>query len=379
MTPYRVRALLRITLDSADYAAVSEGSKILGSIPEEDWPQLLKILDFHRLVPIVAEVLKARGLEDKVPQRFYQQMLQIQRLSAMAQLANFFWMEKILDAMAREGITPVVWKGIALVNLFYPSVSSRPIGDLDLFVERAEWEKVDSIVTSLGFQRVENGSMLKEATGVEAVLDVADACNYRKKPENVVLDIHHRCRLFEGQGDIKNLTTGCKPRFLKVDTILVFEPNAMLVHLNRHRSAKLGYFLPWILDIALLLKTCGSQLDPERLERLLSSRRYRFWVLRTLSFLMHELDVELPVFLRKAAESVRPYTIAEVLRSCRIRPWGLPRPIGWTRLLAKRVGYPLSNVYPDLQRGDLFLWASDRFKEIVTGFTSQMICRKKPF
>lgn len=320
-----VRTLLCMAHVRAGAVYEDEARHTLRAASQADWVRALHILRWHRLVPLAGCALASHGLEDAVPQDVLTPIRRARRLSAVVHRLRFHYLEQILQSLRAYDITPVVWKGAALANLFYPEVSARQIADLDLLIRDDHRITANNVLTDLGFLKTSQ---------------VADATGYRKEPEGVELDLHHRCRLFEPHRGLK-LTIDCQPKFLPLDTIRVYEPNVMLVHLiihmNEHRFGSDGYFLPWIYDIGLLIKNWGSQLDPDRLYQLLPSRKAHFWLQRTVGFLKSELGVHGPPFLTDAAASVRPYTLAEVLRSRRVKLWGLPGPRGWARLVVHRL------------------------------------------
>ena len=367
-----VRAILRLATKNDD--DIEWETSVIESLPEKAWTSLMETLTIHRLVPIAFHVISLFNLEETVPERVLQYMSDAKRLSGITQAVNHLWMDRILAAMAQEDIIPVVWKGMALANLFYSSPSERPFGDIDLLIERKEWAKVNEILSSFGFRRLTQRDAEPKTGDLTQILHEKDGFNFIKSPENILLDVHHRCRLFENVDTISHLTVDENPLHLNANSIRVFEPTAMLVHLvvhlDDHSRNNTGYYLSWLLDIALFMKHQRKNIDPARLDALLPTRRSKFAMIKILGFLMHELDIELPDQIEKAVQTIQPVSFEEILRSRRVKMWGLPYFRGWARIVLNKLGFQLSNQYPELRKRELRFWVLDRTKNYLTSLKS---------
>ena len=60
-------------------------------------------------------------------------------------------LREILQALASEGISPIVMKGAALGVLVYPAAGLRPMLDLDLLVKNSELDAAANVLASLGY------------------------------------------------------------------------------------------------------------------------------------------------------------------------------------------------------------------------------------
>lgn len=353
-----VQALVSSALLPEGAPLSSRSRRLLTSASRPDWEWAFDALAWHRLLPLAFRIVSEQGLDDAVPDTVRTSLNEAHRRSLVSHGIHYRWLERVLERLEAEGVEAVVWKGAALGNLLYPDAASRQIGDLDLLVRAGERAAAEGVLAALGFTPERPSEAWDE--------DAEDGCNWRHVLDGIVVDIHHRCRLFEAE-DEACLRMPCRPRFLALDRIWVYEPNAMLVHLvthlHEHRVGRWGYFLPWLVDIGLVLQAWGDSLDGKQLERLLPTRKARFWLLRTCHFLARELEAPAPPFLAKVAAEVPTFTFAEALRSRRMQPWGLPGARGWARIAARSLGLRTKTRGPRLRASDPFLWLVDRARE----------------
>ena len=61
--------------------------------------------------------------------------------------------DRILEAFNAQGIPALVLKGPALIESLYPDIGLRPMGDLDILVERRHLERASRLMADLGFKK----------------------------------------------------------------------------------------------------------------------------------------------------------------------------------------------------------------------------------
>lgn len=345
-----VRTSLMTT--GSDWAAIVR--QRLCSATELEWKRSFVDLAMHRLLPLVSYSLEAHGLTDTVPQMYLAGMQNAYRQTLRTNTFFLLTLNGILRSMQERDLHPVIWKGIALADSFYPDLGTRPMGDIDFAIPPDEIDSATVAFKSLGFLPQES-------------MQTSDAV-YFANQIGIMCDVHHRVRLFEGK-EFMNLTTNLKPQRMSAPALPVLEPNAMVVHLIVHMDGhrgEIGRMLLWILDLAFVMRKWGALLEPERLERLMPQEHF-VSLFRTIRFLEREFDEELPECLADAAKRFEPFTLTEVLRERRLAIWGLPRPRGWLRLCAYRLGLrpTSSRPYPNLS--DLLIWPRDALRNRLLG------------
>lgn len=301
-----LRALLRACCGgcgAADLAGADALARALASATPDDWQRALSVLSSHRLLALVHQEVgeaRLRGAPAGVLERLRAEVRAtfVRNAVAMDALAG------VLAAFQREGIEPIVLKGAALLNTVYPSLGARPMVDVDLLLRPGEEGRAVAVLVAHGLRGRPEG----------------DAWNF-VDPGGTRFDVVHRFRLFEHVA-LAPLIEWTRPRFLQRDAIATLEPNAMAVHLvvhmNGHRR-DVGHLLAWFVDVARLLHAKSASIDAARLAPLLQGGEAWTWLLRTFAFLRDDFGVPLPPALALPSGGLAPLTLAEVLRSRRVR------------------------------------------------------------
>ena len=323
----------------------------LEAATEADWETCLAELARHRLVSYAFYVLRGSGLILCVPERYRTAMTGEYLLTLSANRRLVAATARMIAVIAKRGVRPLVLKGIAMASCFYPDLGMRPMGDIDLAVTRDEIDEAIKALAAIGF------SQRPDLEGGDAVYLVSEA--------GVLCDLHYRLRLFEAKEHL-HLTTQVESHQPELPVITVLEPNAMVVHLVTHMDGhqdQTGPVLGWIVDLAMVLRTWGSQLDSDRIRLLMPAGRPMQLLGRLLKLLRDDLGEEVPASLMDLTDHAVPLPLAQVLRQRKLKGWGLPRARGWARLLAGTVGLPLKHSYPRLSWDDLLGMAPDAVRD----------------
>ena len=340
------RTLIRTSLAIKD----AESSDILSSATELEWQQTFANLELHRLLPLVFYGLKTHGLSDIVPQHYLALMQRSYRQTQKINTRLLRTLERILKAMLARNLHPTLWKGIVLADSFYPDLATRSMEDIDFAIPPDELEPATDVFQALGF-------LLKED-------DATDDAVYFEDAMGVMCDVHHRVRLFEGKESL-NLTCFLPSQHMTA-ALPTLEPNAMvvllIVHMDGHRG-ETGRLLSWMLDLAFVIQKWGNLLDLQRIETLLPQEHF-VSLFRTVRFLQQEFNQPIPPALAPKALGFEPFTLASVLRERRLTLWGLPRPRGWMRLGASRLGFRSKRDRPYPNLSDLLLWPADALQNL---------------
>jgi hypothetical protein len=297
-----LKALLRGCCSGGADADRSGFAQIAAAAAPADWQHAFAVLASHRLLPLACQELGESRLAG-APAAVLLGLRAAARTTFVQNAVAMRGLEVVLAALKREGVEPIVLKGAALLNAFYPSLGSRPMIDVDLLLERGDEERAARVFAALGYRRTPEG----------------DAWNY-VDAEGRRFDVVHRFRVFEHVA-FNQLAEPLEPRFLAGGPIRSLEPNAMLVHLvvhmNGHRRA-VGHLLAWFVDVARVLHASGARIDAGRLAPLLLGGEGWTWLLRTVAFLHDEFGVPAPQSLQPQLHGFAPLTLEEVLRSRRV-------------------------------------------------------------
>lgn len=349
MSTSLLKLLIQTTLTPPNTDQINTIRQQLSSATEIEWSSSISELYLHRLAPLIFYTLNKYHLTDVVPQSKLTALKAVYHQTLKQNQLHLKTLGRLLKAMQVRQLHPVIWKGIALADSFYPDIGTRPMSDLDFAVLPPEKEQVSAVFQALGF--IEQPSM-----------ETPDAV-YFTDPMGVVCDVHHRVRLFEGKESM-NLTLEIQPQYLKVPTFTVLEPNAMLVHLIVHLDGhrkETGPILSWILDIAFVISKWGNLIEIEKLEKLMPTQDHFISLFRIIRFLETEFFLNLPDCLTHQAKTVEPLTLAEIFRQRRLALWRLPQLQGWLRVGANQLGIRLKYPRPPLKISDLLFFPLDWF------------------
>lgn len=337
--PARVRALMEAADEAAFAAALDE-------------------LEPHKVFPLLDHQLEQLGLDGAVPPASRERIRATHRRVRALNMLHVLSAAAALKAAGEAGEPLLVMKGLLFADSYYPAFSTRPMGDVDLVATPGRGDALFALLERAGFRRVEVGTPQDHAA-----LYVG--------PQGTKCDAHRGLPMFEGQ-DFAALTRPCELNLVRGVRVLCFEPNAMLAHLVTHchgHQRDLGFVLLWLIDVAIVLRRHGADIDPDRVRDILlrgeersalstGAARYGLF-LRILGLLLGAGEVLSPALAERAL-SVPPLTLGEVLRQRRITPWKLPAPRGWLRLAVHVLDLRENTYRPEVEPLDLLLWPLDR-------------------
>ena len=319
-----LRTLVRLSIEPNDSAWVEEARDVLRETPPAHWETIEKILEQHHIVSLIARAIAIHDLSEDVPAASRSRLEQAYRKTLLTNTVLMRTTAGVIAALRRNGIEPVVWKGAVLADSFYPDLGCRWLGDIDLVIQASQAARAAEALASLDFRKV----------------TVSADANVYQNDMGVILDVHHRVRVFEDREALAS-TIDMTPRHIDLPTICVLDPTTMMalliVHMDGHRGAE-GLVLRWLLDIAFVMRHWGQSIDDERFDHLLPSDRHRLLFLRTAGFLASEFGATFPDALFTAAAEVPPLRLAEVLRYRRLSQWNLATLRGWLSLGACLLG-----------------------------------------
>jgi hypothetical protein len=341
-----LRTILQLSL-APPGSNTAQWQQVFCDATDQAWQSAMTDLEIHRLQPLFFYALKMHGLVNCLPPFIVNHLFAVYMFSLRRNVSFFQSLATALVPMYEADVHPVLWKGVVLADQMYPHFATRMIGDIDWAIAPHELNRVSYELKQLGFILQEN-------------LTTPDAV-YFKSSDQVVFDVHHRVRLFEGKEHLA-LTLDLDPQTKGLPQLRVLEANAMLTHLTVHLEAHLsetGPMLFWILDFVFLLRQWGHHIEWERLKELMPSPQSWLLLGRLLRFLQTEFAEPLPPVLAQFAQQHQPLVLESILRQRRLALWGLPRPKGWLRLMACRLGMQSPHKYGYPHLSDLLLWATD--------------------
>jgi hypothetical protein len=194
-----------------------------------DWQALLELADSHGVLPLFCK--KYSG---KLPEIFERRM----RSQWIAAASLTSELEGLLEQFCIHGLEVLPLKGPLLALVLYGSPCLRSYDDLDLLVQRRDFNKARSVLTDLGFEPVcqaddYHQTFQRRNTCIELHFSVAP-------PATPCMDLDRvwdRARVMEFRQQ--------KARFFSNPDLLIY----LITHGVKHEFAR----LIWVLDIARAL------------------------------------------------------------------------------------------------------------------------------
>jgi len=174
-------------------------------------------------------------------------------------------------ALEEAGASPVVLKGAHLIHAVYP-FGIRPIEDIDLFLDKADYERVDRTLRALGYEaRIEGMDLWTHLT-------FSNKITYMNRTEQplIPIDIHFSLGPYPYLGKMNPALLAGRTETIATEegTLRVLAPEALLLHLCLHLFQH--HFDDWQVsccDIVAVVRHAGNRLDWDEFAGLVRANR----------------------------------------------------------------------------------------------------------
>jgi hypothetical protein len=242
------------------------------SVETLDWGRILAGAEGERLAPMLYSIARERSAPAPVLARLRSAWLAFgrQHLLGVEQLG------RLLDAFAGASIPAIPLKGPALGETLYREPALRPFTDLDVLVRRQDVRPAVTLLSALGYRALEHERPLAYELAYATAATFVPAA---PAPGALPIDLHW---------GLVSFPAGATPTALDADevwtravalarwgrSVLTLSPEDLLLSLALHLAVHHPLDgLAWQLDLALLLRRLGGELDWEAVvER---ARRWR--------------------------------------------------------------------------------------------------------
>lgn len=241
-----MRWLLQAT---AKGLAISKGAQKENPVPESQWPEVLALMTWHRLGPVVLEGQIKEPLR-RIPEPWQEN---IRALVADGTRQNLMLCQQLLalhQQFEEAQIPYLVLKGLPLAMQAFGNLGSRLARDIDLLISPKSYERTVVLLKELGFQ-------LKEPLfPYPAPLRWAYTSGEIWEKGAVLLDLH--CSLNEPGApfpiDLEKILRD--PQRVKIggEYLPVLPPETQFLFLANHAAKHLWMRFFWIVDMIALCK-----------------------------------------------------------------------------------------------------------------------------
>jgi hypothetical protein len=282
------------------------------SQPNLDWPAFVRQSVRHGLAPCVALHLRGFAGDPRLPAPIAACFERMYRGNARRNQVLFRETARLLRAFDAAGIRSLVLKGVGLALTVYPDPALRNFADMDILAEAAQCDAAGAVVASCGFVREVSSEAQHHTVYIgscpEDILTetLAPEFDPALTPEilarhrhQVVLELHNG-RFRDASGSVQE--TDIAPFWERPQTAVLPDgtlmrvpaPEATLTYLALHAASHLYRRLVFPLDMALVIRHYGAELDWNRVCELADRLPARAEVYRMLEFLQREFAAEIP-------------------------------------------------------------------------------------
>jgi hypothetical protein len=283
------------------------------SQPNLNWPAFVRQSVRHGLAPCAALHLRGFAGDSRLPAPISACFERMYRGNAHRNQVLFRETARLLRAFDAAGIRSRALKGVGLALTIYPDPALRNFADLDILVEAAQFAAAGAVARSCGFVQEptpEDGhcavyigycaeDILTDTLAPEFDPTVTPEILARHRHQ-IVLELHNG-RFRDASGSV--LETDSTPFWDCPQTAVLPDGTVMqvpakevtLTYLALHAASHLYRRLVFPLDMALILRRYGAELDWNQVCDLADRIPARAEVYRMLGYLQREFAAEIPV------------------------------------------------------------------------------------
>lgn len=234
-------ALLRATPDAPQVRAAAE------RLSDTELSALVEQAAQHGLAAVVKATLEAAGFRFPPALAERQKALHAEALACAGMgLRVKSLLFRALDALAAEGIRPVLLKGYGLARRLYAEPLARPMTDVDLLVDVAELPACERALRGLGLSKAED-------PGEDDYLAHQHHLVYQGKAG--LVELHFRpLSAFGTSLERDAVLDRCTDAELDGRSVRYLSAEDELVYLCLHAAQHLFLRLSWLYDVKLFLE-----------------------------------------------------------------------------------------------------------------------------
>jgi hypothetical protein len=126
-----------------------------------DWQRFVSLARAHQLAPLAYHGLRAAP-SGAVPSWVMEELVGSYYRILAANALLYDRLRRILEAFRRAGIQVLLLKGAVFAQTLYPSIGTRPMGDVDLVIPFEKLEDAGAILQEFGYRQQVPGSRPRE-------------------------------------------------------------------------------------------------------------------------------------------------------------------------------------------------------------------------
>jgi hypothetical protein len=216
-----------------------------------DWTGMLRTAHTESIEALLYAALQATRQLEQAPLDIQASLLQVYWRTRIATGFGLDQLAELLVVFGRQEIPVIVLKGAALALALYDEPGLRLLGDIDLLVQPADVAAIMTVLIAQGF------GPLTEMQPDFSTTFRNERTFLRTKPPALQIDLHWELsarNYLRRRIPMAWFWSHTVPLPVRQERALMFNPEAMLLHLCMHAFQHGNHSLRWSYDIALLLE-----------------------------------------------------------------------------------------------------------------------------
>jgi len=225
-----------------------------------DWQAILAIGHYHNLLSLFYHEISRQGQAEQLPSWFRQQLRQEFLQNTAFTLLYEAVLGQVQDALDCQAIPFIILKGPSIAAEFYQPREVRPYVDLDVLINKDDYNRVKEVLERLDFYQ-------PEAAFEEIQRQFFNCVNFRRHGEQqVALDLQWDTLLvsWNDHSFLKGEQVWQNRRWLDFDgrSLPVLQPEALVVYLSIHLAVHHQFArLLSLLDLDLVIRRHAARID----------------------------------------------------------------------------------------------------------------------
>lgn len=294
---YEDQLLIQCSRSQMDDEAVAAAARLLRE--QLDWTYVVETSIRHGVSPLfywgLKQVMRAVDVGRGVPPPILAELERLYRNNLVRNRRLYQVISDVARAFERAHVAALGLKDTQLAWEVYPDLGLRPMGDIDILIQRQDYAAASSCLQQLGFAALPGGDR-------PFTLKYASGHHFRRAHDNVWIDLQWNVaqrewdRYGEGNFDfeIGRLWQGAVGMLINDQRLQVPNPEDMLFHLCLHLEGHCYAELVLFCDIVELLRHYENRLNWDKVVALASKYKAESSLYFVLLWVQQLFKVPLP-------------------------------------------------------------------------------------
>lgn len=259
-----------------------------------NWDRLVPLATYHGVVGLLFYCLRELGLEKTLPGGVLRGLNDIYKSVS----DDWEYYQKVIKEILRRfhenEVDVILLKGAQLAYTDYPHSSLRPMGDIDLLVNRSDQLRVIKLMLEMGFNLYETCEILDKF-----FIKGMSRRGTEETHKPVFIEVHStlevpiRLRRYFSM-DMDEFWDCAQMKYIDGIPFLQLCPTHNLMYLCTHFGEHYFSRLIWAYDITLLIHRHREEIDWEKLEHLCVRMKIRNPLYYSLSLCQKFFEISMP-------------------------------------------------------------------------------------